>query len=231
MQENARSGSMIFGVVAILAVIGAWLMGFYYAPVDMHQGPVYRIIFLHVPSAMAAFAASFGMLIFSLVGLSKRSESSLKWSKAIAEVGVIFTCLALATGSIWGRPTWGTWWTWDARLTTTFLLFLMYVGWLLLYSSLPPGPSRVTVCSVLGILIFVDVPIIYKSVTWWRTLHQPPSMLRPDGASTMEPEMLHSLLFAIFSMLLMAVWLVRERYYNIGLQDEIEAASYQRMRA
>jgi heme exporter protein C len=154
----------------------------------------------------------------------------MAWSKATAEVGLLFTILTLATGSIWGRPTWGTWWTWDARLTTTFLLALLYAGYLLLYAAMPPGPSRIRVCAVLGILIFADVPIIYKSVTWWRTLHQPPSMIR-EGGSTMEPEILWTLVAGMVVMAMYAAWLVRLRSRNILLAEQLEAASFEQLQS
>jgi heme exporter protein C len=169
-------------------------------------------------------------LLTSLWGLRTRSETALRWSRACAEVGALYTVLTLSTGSIWGKPTWGTWWTWDARLTTTFLLALMYAGWLLLYSSLAPGPGRVRVCAVLGILIFADVPIIYKSVSWWRTLHQPPSMLR-DGGSSMDPEILRTLLSGIIVMIVYGIWLGLQRGRNLHLQDEVEGASFDQLSA
>lgn len=227
MLEDKKAYSL--GLFGLIAVAFGWVLAFLYAPVDRNQGEVYRIIFLHVPSAFAAFAMAFALLLFSLLGFTKKSESSLRWSKASAEVGLIFTILTLATGSIWGKPTWGVWWTWDARLTTTFILALLYAGWLLLYSSLTPGRSRVTVCAVLGILIAADVPIIYKSVTWWRTLHQPPSMLRPGGA-TMDPEILYTLIYGIVATLLYASWMVWIRGRNLVLAEQLEAASYQQMR-
>lgn len=217
------------GLVALFGVILAWALGFYYAPVDRNQGEVYRIIFLHVPSAITTFVTAFLLLIFSILGFVKKSEAALRWSKATSEVGLIMTGLTLATGSIWGKPTWGVWWTWDARLTTTFILALLYSGWLLLYASMTPGRSRVTVCAVLGILIAADVPIIYKSVTWWRTLHQPPSMLRPGGA-TMDPEILNSIIAGLVTHMLYAGWMIWVRGQNLALRDELEGASYQQMR-
>lgn len=219
---------LMTGAGLVLLVLLHWAAAFYYAPVDEHQGEVYRILFLHVPSAFTAFASSLALAVFSVIGLVKRSESSLAWAKATSEVGLLFTVLTLATGSIWGRPTWGTWWTWDARLTTTFLLALLYCGYLLLYSSMSAGPGRIRACAVLGILIFADVPIIYKSVTWWRTLHQPPSMIRPGG-STMEPEILWTLVAGIAILCLYAAWLVRLRGRNIRLADSLEAASFEQL--
>ncbi|MCX6109483.1 MAG: cytochrome c biogenesis protein CcsA [Proteobacteria bacterium] len=219
---------LYLGAILLAMVVGHWLAAFYYAPVDEHQGEVYRIMFLHVPSAITAFASSAALAVFSVLGLKQRSEGSLALAKATAEVGLLFTVLTLATGSIWGRPTWGTWWTWDARLTTTFLLALLYCGYLLLYAAMPAGPSRIRACAVLGILIFADVPIIYKSVTWWRTLHQPPSMLRAGG-STMEPEILWTLVLGMVILCLYGAWLIRFRSRNIRLADTLEAASFDQL--
>lgn len=221
--------SFLGAFICLVLLTLSWYAAFFYAPVDANQGVVYRIMFLHVPAAFTAFSSALVLFILSVTGLRKRSEGTLLWSKATAEVGLLFTILTLATGSIWGRPTWGTWWTWDARLTTTFLLALLYSGYLLLYAAMAPGPGRVRVCSALGILIFVDVPIIYQSVTWWRTLHQPPSMMR-KGGTTMDPEILNTLLFAIFAMIACGLWLVWQRGRNLKIQDEIEAASFAQLK-
>jgi heme exporter protein C len=222
--------SLVVGALAFAFVAVTWAMAFFYAPVDEHQGQVYRIIFLHVPSAMTAFSSAAVLLVLSLVGLKTRSEGSLLWARATAETGLMFTALTLMTGSIWGRPTWGVWWTWDARLTTTLLMALLYAGYLLLYATMAPGPGRVRSCAVLGILISVDVPIIYKSVSWWRTLHQPPSMFR-EGGSTMSPEILTTLLTAMAAMICMGGWLLWQRGRNLKLADELERASFDQLKA
>lgn len=195
---------------------------------EAHQGEVYRIIYLHVPSAFSAFLASFALFVFSLLSLKHGSSLPLLYAKATAEVGLLFTVITLATGSIWGKPTWGVWWTWDARLTTTFILALLYCGYLLLWSSLPHGPLKGKLCAVLGVLIFADIPIIYKSVTWWRTLHQPPSLLR-NGQSTMAPEILNHLLLCAAVTLLLAVWMVFFRGRNIQLKRQINSAIFREL--
>ena len=222
--ETSDHKALATGLVLMGFMLLTWYLAFFYAPVDANQGEVYRIMFLHVPSAFTAFLASFVIFLISMIGFKTRSEESLLWARATAEVGLIFTILTLATGSIWGKPTWGTWWTWDARLTTTFLLALLYAGYLLLYQSMSPGPGPVKVCGALGILIFIDVPIIYKSVTWWRTLHQPPSMLR-EGGSTMDTDILRTLLLAIVAMIGVGAWLISQRGRNLKWRYELETAS------
>ncbi len=217
--------SWIVGCIILALVLGTWTYGLTLAPSEEHQGEVYRIIYLHVPAAFAAFFAAFTMLIFAIKGLASREEAPLRVQKAAAEVGLAFTILTLATGSIWGKPTWNTWWTWDARLTTTFLLAILYAAFILLHGALSAGRQRVTVCSVLSIIIFADVPIIYKSVTWWRTLHQPQSILR-KGGSTVAPEILWPLLASLFILLVFSFWLIRQRARNLHLRDELETASF-----
>lgn len=215
----------IVHVGSAIVLLLFWVWALWFAPSERHQGEVYRIIYLHVPAAFAAFASSAVLLVFSIKGLRSRDEAPILWQKACAEVGLIFTVITLATGSIWGRPTWGTWWTWDARLTTTFLLALLYASWLMLYGSMAAGRTRSTVCSVLGILIFADVPIIYKSVTWWRTLHQPQSILRPGG-STVSSDILIPLVTGIFITIIIATVLMRQRVSNLKLREKVESSGF-----
>ncbi len=221
--------NLVTGAALLLLLALYWVFSFKFPPEDAAQGEVYRIMYLHVPSAITAFLSSLLLLIYSLIGLRSKSESATRKGRATAEVGLMFTVLTLATGSIWGRPTWGTWWTWDARLTTTLLLAMLYAGYLLLYTAMAAGPGRIKACAVLGILIFADVPIIYKSVTWWRTLHQPPSMLR-EGGSTMDPEILWTLVSGIFIMAVYGLWLIAQRSKNLALADELEQASFAQLK-
>lgn len=217
--------SMLFGVGSALLLLMAWFWAIRLAPSEQHQGEIYRIVYLHVPSAFTAFLSAGLLMIFSLLTLFKRSGSAALWSKATAEVGLLYTVITLATGSIWGRPTWGVWWTWDARLTTTLILALLYAGYLIFHSSINPGPQRDRIAAALGIIIALDVPIIYQSVNWWRTLHQPQSIVRAGG-STMAPEMLMVLLFGFLASICFATWLLYIRFGNLRLQDLLEQHSY-----
>lgn len=228
LDSNDKKGLVVgLGLAALVAV--QWGVGLFFAPVDALQGQVYRIIFLHVPAAFTAFFTAFILFIFSILALRSKKDSHQHICKATAEVGLIFTALTLITGSIWGKPTWGVWWTWDARLTTTLLLAILYAGYLLLYSSLEPGPGRTKACAILGILISADVPVIYQSVNWWRTLHQPQSMLR-KGGPTMDPVILYTVVAGIFIMVLFSIWLIKQRKTNIALQDELETRSFQQLK-
>jgi heme exporter protein C len=208
----------------LIALAIHWLVALFVVPSDGAQGEVYRIIYLHVPSAFAAFFSAAVLMISSICAIKSKNDRWLNLSRASTEIGLLFTVLTLATGSIWGKPTWGTWWTWDARLTTTFLLGLMYGGWLLLFTSLQEGPSRTRSCSILGIMIAFDVPIIYKSVTWWRTLHQPQTILR-SGGSTMDSDMLAVLLSGLLLMVLVSLTLILKRRDTLNAADELQALS------
>jgi heme exporter protein C len=221
--------SNIISLSLLLAVFWGFWRGFYEAPVDVNQGEVYRVIFLHVPAAMASFFAAFVLFIGSMIGIAKKSDSALRWQKSAAEIGLVFTVITLATGSIWGRPTWGTWWVWDARLTTTLLLALLLGGYLILYQSFMPGISRIRSCSILGIIIFADIPIIYKSVDWWRTLHQGHTMFDREK-SPMSPEIKSVFFYCIIVVLIYCLWLIRERSKVIAMQEKIVQLSMERVK-
>lgn len=224
--------ALLLGAICFLSLLAAWVWSIWFVTAELHQGNVYRIIYLHVPCAFSAFFCSLLLLIFSVFSLGKSSIQKshwFLWAQSSAELGILFTVLTLLTGAIWGKPTWGTWWTWDARLTTTFILALLYSAYLLLAQSLSPGPKQERVCAVLGILIFADVPIIYKSVSWWRTLHQPPS-LTMGGSPAMDGDILTHLILSIVLMLLTCVFFVWQRSANRKLKRDLEAMSQLYMR-
>jgi heme exporter protein C len=225
--QSTEKTFLSIGVLAFIALALAWTWALVFAPTELHMGEVYRIIYVHVPSAFTAFFSAYVLLLFSIMALKKTNGSAAPlWARSSAEIGLLFTVATLATGSIWGRPTWGVWWVWDARLTTTLILALLFAGYLVLYQSLNPGPQRTKICAVLGILIAADVPIIYTSVYWWRTLHQPPSLMRPGG-STIAPEMVWTLLACLAVTLFVAGWLLTGRTRNLRLLEELEKASYE----
>jgi heme exporter protein C len=213
------------GAILALLVTYCFYQALFVAPTDAMQGDVYRIIYLHVPSAASAFLMGFILFILAILTLVQKEESLLQRQVACVEVGLIFTVITLVTGSIWGKPTWGTWWTWDARLTTTLLLGILFAGYRLIYNALDPGPKRMTICSIVAIIIAIDIPIIYKSVTWWRTLHQPPSIIR-SGGDVLSPEIRQLLTLSLVSVTLFAVWLLLKRTRVIALRNNVEEQSY-----
>jgi heme exporter protein C len=197
------------GVVALLAVLVGFYLAFFYAPADARQGDVQRIMYIHVPTAWVAFFAFFVVFVASIVYLWKRWPEADRLAYASAEIGVLLTALTLIDGSIWGKPTWGTWWTWDARLTTTAILLVIYVGYLMLRSFVEEPERRARLAALVGIVGFIDVPIIYMSVLWFRTLHQPPS-IQADRV-TMPDSMLFTLLFNVGAYMLVYFFFLVKR--------------------
>lgn len=167
---------------------------FFIAP-TARQGVAQRIFYVHVPSAWIAFLAFFLVFVFSIRYLIWRQLADDGRAYACAEVGVLFCTLVLVTGPIWGRPVWGVWWTWDARLTTSLILWLIYVGYLMLRSYLTDREQRARFAAVLGVVGFLDVPIVHMSVKWWRTLHPGPVVMRSGGMSEL-PFGMHVALWA-----------------------------------
>ncbi len=207
---SERSVERALGLLAAVGLAIGLCAGFLYAPPDAEQGEVQRIMYLHVPLILVSYLAFFVVFVASILYLARRRERHDAIAHSSAEIGVLFTALAIAAGSIWGRPTWGTWWTWDARLTSTAILLLIFVGYLML-RALVDDPSRgATVCAVLGIIGFLDIPIIHMSVVWWRTLHQPASMLRP-GPPTVAPQMQVALYANLAAFALLYAYLLLKR--------------------
>jgi heme exporter protein C len=192
----------LLGWLAAVALATGLVMGFGVAPREVTQGTVQRIMYLHVPSVWVAYLAFVVVAVASLVYLITRNAGADRLAAASAEAGVIFTGITIASGSIWGKPTWGTWWTWDARLTSVAILFVMYLGYLLLRAMIDDHERASRYAAVLGIVAALDIPLVHFSVLWWRTLHQPPSLIKP-GTPTMPTAILVALLvnFAAFTLL------------------------------
>jgi heme exporter protein C len=220
-------------VVLTIALLGwAFYQAIYVAPTDALQGELFRIIFYHVPSAMVAFlffaislAGSIGYLAWrrSRPPLAQISDA---WALAGAEVGVVFCTVVLTTGPLWGRRAWGIWWTWDARLTTTLVLWLIYVSYLLL-RRFAAGPQMQTLAAVLGIFGALDVPIVYMSNRWWRTQHPAPVFGGAEG-SGMDPSMLPAFGWNILAWLAWGVLILSFRYHVERQHQKIVAQESQR---
>lgn len=194
---------------AIALAVGLYMA--FAAPEDYQQGSTVRIMFIHVPSAWLAMMCYSVMAVSSIGSLVWRHPLADVSVKAAAPIGAVFTALALITGSLWGKPMWGAWWVWDARLTSFFVLFLMYLGLIALDRAMDDAARSARVSAVLVLIGFINIPIIKFSVDWWNTLHQPASVLRMDGPS-IHPSLLYPLLvmavaftLAFFTLHLMAM--------------------------
>jgi heme exporter protein C len=200
--------------LGLLCLALGWIWGLAFAPEDAIQGNSYRIIFLHVPASIMAQLIYFFMSICALMHLVWRVKLAAYLIKSAAPVGVLITFIALFSGSIWGIPTWGTWWQWDARITSTLILFIMYLGIITLHSSFSNAEKADRLMSILVVVGVVNIPIIKKSVDWWSTLHQPASISISDGAS-IDPSMLYPLTISILGMALtmIALGILVSKFY------------------
>ncbi len=200
------------GLTVVLLALGLYL-SLFVVPADYQQGETVRIMFVHVPSAwMALFCYSF-MAAASAVSLIWKHALADLAAKAAAPIGACFTFAALVTGSLWGKPMWGAWWVWDARLTSVLVLFFLYLGYMALWQAIEDQAKAGKAAAILALVGFVNVPIIKFSVEWWNTLHQPASVLRLDGPS-LHPAMLWPLLImaVAFTMYFTTLVLIRMRH-------------------
>lgn len=220
-EHTGSRGTRALGV-AVLAALGMLaLLGLVISPADAVQGDAARIMYVHVPSALAAYLA-FGVTAVGSVGfLWKRSRFWDTVAAASAEVGVLFTGLTLVTGMIWGKPTWGVYWVWDARLTSTALLFILFLGYLAVRNLPADADVRARRAAVVGLVAFVNVPIVHYSVDWWRSLHQPATISRLDPE--IDGLMLFTLMWGIATFVGLYGWLLLHRFRVQHLQDNLEA--------
>jgi heme exporter protein C len=204
----------LWGVVALGLAAGLYL-AFFVAPPDYQQGETVRIMFIHVPSAWLSMFGYGLMAVAALGTLVWRHPLADVAAKSIAPIGAAFTFLALLTGSLWGKPMWGTYWVWDARLTSVLVLFLMYLGLIALWRAVD-DPGRASRAAAVLILVgAINLPIIKFSVDWWNTLHQPASVFRLDGP-TIDPSMLWPLMVMALAMTLLFLVLV-----TMAMRNEI----------
>ena len=221
----------LYAVITIALMIWGFYQAIYVAPVDALQGEYYRIIFYHVPSFSAAFTFFSVSFLGSIGFLSFRrshpewAQIADAWALAGAEVGVVFCTVGLITGPIWGRRAWNMWWTWDARLTTTLILWLIYVSYLLLRRFVA-GPQMQTLAAVLGIFGAIDAPIVYMSNRWWRTQHPAP-VFGGDSSSGMAPAMVSVLLWNMLAWLMWGVLILVLRYQVERKQQKVAAQEVQ----
>ena len=219
-EEGADRYIGISGVAVLTFAVYAAL---FIAP-TARQGVAQRIFYVHVPSAWIAFFAFFLVFVFSIRYLIWRQTADDYRAHACAEVGVVFCTLVLITGPIWARPVWGVWWTWDARLTTSLILWMIYVGYLMLRAYMEDRDQRARFAAVLGIIGFLDVPIVHMSVKWWRTLHPGPVVIRSGGMSELPAAMHVALWSSLVAFTLVFIYFVRRRTALEYLGEEVEAA-------
>src|SRR5262245_61682825 len=183
----------VFGALAVVACAVGLYLGFFVAPTDAQQGESYRIIFIHVPSAWMSMFLYVVMAFWAAIGLAFNTRLSGMMASAIAPTGALFTFIALWTGSLWGKPTWGTWWVWDARLTSELILLFLYFGFMALQAAIDDPRRADRAGALLAIVGAVNIPIIHYSVVWWNTLHQGASV-SVTRAPTMAVAMLTGML-------------------------------------
>ena len=216
------------GLTVLLFVVGLYY-SLVVAPQDYQQGETVRIMFIHVPAAWMALACYSVMALASAVAIIWRHPLADVAAKTAAPIGACFTFLALFTGSLWGKPMWGTWWVWDARLTSVFVLFLLYLGYIAIWQAIEEPARAARLAAIVALVGFINVPIIKYSVEWWNSLHQPASVFRADGptihSSILTPLLImaaaYTMLFLTLHLIAMRTEIMRRRIHNME-QAEVQ---------
>jgi heme exporter protein C len=222
-QKPRRSQTMNWlgsiGVIALMTVAG--YAALFVAPEERSMGLIQRIFYFHATSGLTAFVAFFVCFIGNILYIVTR-EPRWDWlAVSSAEVGVAFNTVVLVTGPIWARPVWGIWWTWDARLTSTFVLWLLYISFLLLRTLVDDTNRRAVVSAVFGIFAFLDVPLVYMSIRWWRTQHPQPVLFGGPG-SGLDPQMRGVFYTCWLALMGLMTLLIRQRYRLEALRHEVQ---------
>ena len=214
------------GWVSLLAVVCyviglCW--GLAFAPADYQQGNSFRIIYLHVPAAAMSMGLYVGLAVCSAIGLVWKMKLAFMVARSMAVIGAVFTLIALVTGSVWGKPTWGTWWVWDARLTSELILFFLYLGYISLHQALPVRDVANKASGILAIVGVVNIHVIHYSVIWWNSLHQGSTILKFSKPS-IAPEMLWPLIIMLAAFVLIAASYVLIKTRSLILQQRLRNA-------
>src|SRR5689334_15429063 len=212
----------LLGWLAAFSLAAGLVMAFVVAPREVTQGNVQRIMYVHVPLILASYVAFVVLAAASVLYLVRRNAAADRIAHASGEVGVLFVGLGILTGSIWGKPTWGTWWTWDARLTSVAILFVMYLGYLLLRGTIDDAERAARYSAVLGIVAALNIPLVHFSVYWWRTLHQPASLMKPGGF-TGSTQILWPLLVNLVAFVILYAYLTARRARLLRAEAEAVA--------
>ena len=211
------------GVATLCLMLAALFMVFEYVPTEIDEGIVQRIFYFHVPLAWVAFVA-FGLV--AIAGVFYLWLGDQLWDDlgyASAEIGMVFCTLMLISGSLWAKPIWGTWWTWDSRLTTTFILWLMYGGYLMLRASAGDSPQVARFAAVVGIVAALDVPVIIASVRLWRTIHPAVLVTKQGGHGLEDPRMIATLLVSLTAFTALFAWLLMLRFSQVRTHSRLQA--------
>lgn len=209
-----------FFMVLTLLLLGVGVVwGLAYAPADYQQGNSFRIMYIHVPTAIWSMSIYVSMAIAGIIGLVWQIRQAHLSILAMAPIGMVFTFLALVTGAVWGKPMWGTWWVWDARLTSSLILFFLYLGVIALYSAFQDRATGMKAAMILSIVGVINIPIIHFSVEWWNTLHQGASITKFEKPSIATP-MLIPLILCIFGFMALTIWFTLVRYRVELLRDD-----------
>lgn len=206
-ERFAKYASPIFGVLSVIALI----IGLYYAliksPPEKYQGEAARIMYVHVPAAWCAMMAYTSLALASLVSFVWRHPLADSAAKAFALPGAAFTFLALATGSLWGKPIWNTWWEWDGRMTSVLVLLFIYLAYMALWAVIDDKKRAARLASIFAMVGFINIPIIKYSVEWWNSLHQPASISKLETSSIYSGEMITALLLMMLAYTCLFAWL------------------------
>ena len=221
MTSTTNPARNVLFLLSAVSMIGVLYLVFLYAPTDRNLGISQRIFYFHVSLAWVGFFAFFWVLVGSVGYLWKRSERMDRLAYASAEIGVVFTTLMLITGVLWAKPVWGVWWTWDPKLTTSLILWLIYVAYLMLRAYSPRGDQGARFAAILGVVGFFDIPIIYLSVVWWRTVH--PNVVGTGAAGGLDPEMRMVLMACTVAFTLLFAYLLLDRLSLRRSEEEVEA--------
>ena len=226
------AGKMIpwFAIPAALLFAAGLFVGFFIAPTDFQQGDAYRIMFIHVPAAWMGMFLYVLMAVYAGVGWAFNARLSSMMASSLATTGAMFTAISLVTGAFWGKPTWGTWWVWDARMTSTLILLFLYAGFISLQAAIDDPRRADRAGAVLALVGVINVPIIYFSVQWWNTLHQG-ATVRILGKASITPVMAAPMLLILAACWLYSIAVVLARLRVIILEREQNAARFAEVNA
>lgn len=220
--STGSGATRVLGAMALVMTGFLVLFGMFLSPADQNQGDAVRILYIHVPSATVAYLGCFLTTLGSVVFLWRRSRWWELVAVAGAEIAALFTAITLFTGMLWGRPTWGVYWVWDARLTSTAMLMLLLLGYLAIRRIPGPYEIRARRAAIVGLLLVPNVIIVRQSVQWWRTLHQKPTLFSDGLDSKIEGLMLFSLFVGFVAIGLIFLWLLVHRFRLAWLEEQVD---------